>query len=166
MANIEGNLQPTTSSKFNFTLSMYAEFSITDNLAIQPEIMFSGQGFKFIDDDGTGFTGELKQKLNYTNVPLLLNFYFSESFFLQAGPYVGFLNSAKENVTGTLGIFGGPNTDEFKSLDNGMIIGAHIRSEKVTFGVRYLYGVINISEVGDANNRVLNIALGYRFIDN
>ena len=70
-ANVAGDDVGETSSKFNFTLGMFAEFLVSDQLGIQPEIVLSGQGYKFDQDDGSGNNIlEWKQKLGYINIPI------------------------------------------------------------------------------------------------
>ena len=55
IANVAGDDVEFNDSKFNFTAGLFAEFSISEQLAIQPELVFSGQGYKFSGDDGSGF---------------------------------------------------------------------------------------------------------------
>ena len=62
-----------------FHLGIYVESYIGKYISVQPEILYSQQGYKMIDEDGT-FT----QKLDYLNVPLMLKLYPIKSFFLEA----------------------------------------------------------------------------------
>lgn len=157
----------TTDSKFNFTIGLFAEFMLSDKLGIQPELIFSGQGFKFDEEDiiGSGLFIELKQKLTYVNVPVLVNYYVVENFYLQAGPYLGFLTNAEQNVSGSLGILGGDNKDSFESTDFGVSIGAGFKVEKFNLGFKYQLGMSEIQSASNMKNRVLNISLGYRFVE-
>lgn len=163
-SNVAGDGVINPDSKFNFTLGLFAEFMIADNLGLQPELVLSGQGYKFIDDDGTGTDFEWKQKLSYLNVPVLLNYYIVDNFYLQAGPYLGVLRGADLNISGSLGILGGNNKDGFESTDFGFIVGAGFKMDKTSIGFRYQLGASDIVPNSDIQNRVFNVALGYRFL--
>jgi len=165
-ANVAGDDIDQTDSKFNFTAGLFAEFMLTDKVGIQPELVFSGQGYKFNADDGFGFVIEWKQKLTYVNVPILINYYVADNFYLQAGPYLGFLTNAELNVSGSLGILGGDNKDAHQSTDFGMGIGAGFKVNKVNLGLRYQLGLSDIMPDTSIKNRVLNVAIGYRFVEN
>lgn len=163
-ANVGGDDVESTSSKFNFTLGLFAEFTLSDNMGLQPELILSGQGFKFNDDNGSGTNVEWKQKLSYVNVPILLNYYVADNFYLQGGPYIGFLTSAELNVSGSLGVLGGDNKDDYESTDFGFAIGAGLKMEKTNIGFRYQLGMADIQADNSVKNRVFNITFGYRFV--
>ncbi|MEP2772134.1 MAG: porin family protein [Fulvivirga sp.] len=176
MANINGDSFDETDSKFNLIFGLYGEFMLSDKLGFQPELIFSGQGAKFDQADGSGGTIEFKQKLSYVNIPLLANIYLADNFYLQAGPYVGFLTNAEANVSGSLGILGGDNKDSFKSTDFGAMFGLGVKAGKFDFGLRYQLGLANIAEdfddgsgntvEGDAKNGVIQFGAGFRFVNN
>src|SRR5678816_1846395 len=56
-----------------------------DHLVLQPEVLFSTQGAKL--DDGTT---EADYKISYVNVPIMLQWQFKGSFYIEAGPQAGF----------------------------------------------------------------------------
>jgi hypothetical protein len=165
IANVAGDDIVQSDSKFNFTAGLFAEFPLTEKIGIQPEFIFSGQGYKFMADDGAGLNVEWKQKLTYVNIPVLVNYYVAENFYLQAGPYLGFLTNAELNVSGTLGILGGDNQEDFQGTDFGVAIGAGFKVNKVNLGLRYQMGMSDIETDGSLKNRVLNVYLGYRFVE-
>lgn len=174
-ANVSGDdTFDQTDSKFNFTFGVFGEFKMADKFGIQPELIFSGQGFKYKADDGNGNTIEFKQKMSYVNVPVLGNYYLSDNFYLQGGPYLGFLTSAEVNVSGTLGLssqFGlgdGDNKDAYKSTDFGAMVGLGMTSGRIILGLRYQLGLANVSDVdgADAKHRVLQLNFGVKIGDN
>ena len=179
VANVAGDGIDQIDSKFNFTAGLFAEFMLSDKIGLQPELVLSGQGYKFIlDDDGAGLYVGLKQKLTYVNLPVLFNYYIADNFYLQAGPYLGILTNAEEDIIGSFGLFGGKNKDEFNSTDFGAIIGAGFKVNKITIGLKYQLGLSDIasvkyqlelsdiaSDTNVKNNRVVNISVGYRFVE-
>ena len=62
-------------------------------ISLQPEVLYSGEGVKLQDDDITG-----NFRFNYLNVPLMLQVN-AGGFFVETGPQVGFLLSAKGKLT-------------------------------------------------------------------
>ena len=63
------------------------QIPVAGRFSVNPEVVFSMQGCKF--DGGS-------DKLNYINIPVLAHFATNSGFFVEAGPQVGFLVSAKE----------------------------------------------------------------------
>lgn len=167
MANVSDVNVENQSFKYNLTLGFFTEFMLSDKIGLQPEIVFSGQGFKFTEDDGAGVFDERKQKISYMNVPVLLNYYLADNFYVQAGPYFGILTNAKIKIDGLLGglVGVGNNKDDFNNTDFGAAIGLGIKSGKFDVGLRYQQGISNIQPDFSIKNRVVNISLGYRFFE-
>lgn len=165
---------PSTSSVINLNIGAFAEIKLNKKLAFQPELLYSAQGakFDFLFDDGSGnfYDTENTFKLSYINIPLMFKYYPESKFFLEAGPQVGFLTSAKlkVNVVGY-----GSDTqdigDAFKSLDFGLNLGAGYNiSKHATINARYNLGLTNVGESAPGEeskvfNRVLSFSLGYIF---
>jgi len=162
-ANVGGDDVEETESKFNFTAGLFAEFMLSDKVGLQPELVSSGQGYKF-DDEDSGF--ELKQKLGYLNIPVLANIYIADNFYAQAGPYLGFLMSAESSISGSLGTTDTDNKDDFESTDFGAILGLGVKAGKFNFGARYQLGLADIAADASVKNRVFNIHAGFRFVNN
>ena len=80
-----------TAKLHGFHIGVYGESYFGKYFSIQPEIIYSQQGYKIIDENGT-----YTQKLDYINVPLMLKLYPVKSFFIEAGPQIGFSISHKE----------------------------------------------------------------------
>lgn len=104
------------------------------NFAIQPEAMISTQGAK-IDS----LPGVHDWKITYINVPVLLQYYFNKSFYLEAGPQVGFVTN-QDFADQTI-------RDFANDLDLSIAMGFGVRSKSgLGIGMRYNAGV---SKVGD-----------------
>ena len=86
------NFEDTDSfdSRIGFHIGALVEIPITDNFSIQPEIIYSTQGYKISETDFIDQT----TKLNYLNTPLIAKFYIAKDFSLQLGPQIGFLLNA------------------------------------------------------------------------
>lgn len=167
LANITGSDAGGSNMKAGFHVGAFVEIPIANKLIIQPEIHYSNQGAQ---QDGSfeGFNFDAKFQLNYINVPVMFKYAITEKFFLEGGPYVGFLTSAKVEVD-IAGI--GSNSEDvkelFKSTDFGLGIGMNYDFSDVIFAnVRYQVGLTQIGDSGegdDIKNSVIQIGLGFRF---
>ena len=90
----------SSDSKVGLNLGVLAHIhTYSKNWAIQPELFYSMEGAKNVDNSGVTYN------LNYLNVPVLLQYMFENGFRLEGGPQIGFLLSA--NTKG-----GGVTVDE------------------------------------------------------
>lgn len=135
-----------------FLGGVFGEFMIGDKFAIQPEVLYSGQGVK---SDG------MELKLDYINIPILAKYYVADSFSVELGPQIGFLISAKAE---------GVDVKEFfKTTDVSVDFGANYDITKnIMLGVRYDLGLLRLQENLDpgekeSKNSVFQIAVGYKF---
>lgn len=72
-----------------FNLGVMAEIKLSNKFSLQPELMYSGQGYDTnIDSEGI-------IALNYLNIPFIAKYYATERLSLEAGPQIGFLLSTK-----------------------------------------------------------------------
>lgn len=133
-----------------------AHVHLSKQWALQPEIVFSGQGGSFT-------TGSLTNKfaLNYINVPVLLQYMFDNGFRLQAGPQIGFLVSAK-NKSNSLEA---DLKNDYKSADVSFPIGlGYLFDSGLGIDGRWVPGISQINKTGDATtNNVFQLGLFYQF---
>lgn len=146
-------------SRLGFHGGLVAHIHLNPQWGIQPELLYSGQGF---EDN----TNNAEWKFNYLNIPVMIQYMFDNGFRLQAGPQVGFLLDGK--IEGDDGGADVDLTDDLKKVDAGLGLGLGYLSYS-GFGVegRYNLGLTNINETGtnDLKNRVFQISLFY-MLDN
>jgi len=129
-----------------------AHLHLSRQIAFQPEIQFSAQGGEINNTNND-------LKLNYINVPLMVQYMFDNGFRLEAGPQLGFMvNAEQEGVAGDIG-------DRFKKVDLGLGIGLNYLSYSgLGVGGRYNLGLSNINETTpDVMNRVFQASVFYMF---
>jgi hypothetical protein len=143
-----------TGQRHGFHVGVYGESFISDSFSIQPELMYSQQGYEIKDGGGT-FT----QKLNYINFPVMLKAYPSENFFLEAGPQIGLAISHKEEYDG---LFGGSREYDPNNFDWGINFGGGFKTNSgISLGVRYHLGLGDLYDEGKAQNRVWQFSVGF-----
>lgn len=143
-----------TGQRHGFHVGIYGESFISEGFSIQPELLFSQQGYEITNSSGT-FT----QKLNYINLPLMFKAYPVSNFFLEVGPQIGLAVTHKEEYDGFFSSSEEYNPDSF---DWGMNFGAGIKTNSgINFGVRYHLGLGDVYDSDRAQNRVWMFSLGF-----
>lgn len=160
------------SGRTSFNAGVVAELPVAMNFAIQPEIMYSGQGFKF---KNTG-SGDVSLDLDYINIPVLAKYYFLDGFYAVAGPQLGFNINSKIKNNADFGNVSGDsqrNLDDsnFKDLEFGINVGLGYKLPSGFFvDARYIIGLTDVYDNGnlpvnlDAKNAVFQASIGYMFL--
>lgn len=153
VANLSGDIIDTE-ALVGFHVGVFAEVELSENFIFQPELIYSSQGAKFSEGDIS-----MDFELNYINLPIMFKYGVADGFYLEAGPQIGFLTSAK--------VLGVDIKDEVESIDFGVNLGlSYDISEKFFGGARYNIGLSRISkdtEDESVKNSVLSFSVGYRF---
>jgi hypothetical protein len=139
-------------------LGIFSEIMISDKFSLQPELLYSGQGYS-----GSATPGFSRSKYDYINLPVLAKIYIAEKISIEAGPQIGFLVSAKEKTSDDkLSI---PNQ---KTVDFGLNLGlAYDLKNGVFFQTRYNLGLSNVNSDSNANaikytNSVIQLSVGIK----
>lgn len=144
----------TKGARTGYFIGGLAHIHLTPELALQPEVVYSAQGAKF--SSGT-------DKIDYINIPVLLQYMFQGGFRLQTGPQLGILASAKfENNSGTES----SRKNIVKSSDFGWSFGAgYLTPSGLGIDARYNLGISNIRKPNDfeEKNRVWQLGIFYQF---
>ncbi|RAJ13491.1 porin family protein [Olleya aquimaris] len=159
LAAVEYDGEGETGQRSGFHIGLYGESYFSDIASIQIELLYSQQGYEIKNDSGT-FT----QKLNYINLPLSLKIYPVSTFYLEAGPQIGYAISHKETYDANFNLF--DTSQEFtpNNFDYGVNFGAGFKTEGgVSFGARYHLGLGDIYDEGKPSNRVWQFSVGFDF---
>ncbi|MBT8259478.1 MAG: PorT family protein [Bacteroidia bacterium] len=168
LATITGDETDDLSSRFAFHAGGVVNFGISDKFSVQPEVLYSAQGFDFEGSD-FGFDGmDGTFKMDYINIPVLAQYEVADGFSLEAGPQIGFMVSAKAEVESVE-----VDVDEFfKSTDFSGVVGANYAlANGLNFDARYAFGLSDIWDIPEADdvsnkNGVFMFSIGYLFQGN
>jgi len=154
LSDFTGDEADEAKSKVGFNFGGFAEIPVADAFAVKPELVFSKQGAK------TEITSvDSKFKLSYINIPVLVKYNTSSGFFVETGPQVGFLVSAKVKADNVLVDV----KDQFKTTDFSWAFGLGYDIIEYDFGVnlRYNLGLVNIADGGnsDLKNSVFQLGV-------
>lgn len=164
LSNLVGADATAYQNLFGFQAGLFANIGITQMLAFQPELLYSQKGAKLPLPTG----GTYNQRFNYVDVPLAFHIN-ADGLFFEAGPQVGFLVAAKEQV-------GSTSTDiksRYNDIDFGYLAGlGYQRKAGLGVGLRYNGGFTNIRQsvtTGSttfqdrSRNSVFQLYLSYSF---
>ncbi|WP_121666650.1 porin family protein [Mesonia aquimarina] len=93
-SNFTGDDSWDSESRTSFNAGFVAEVPFGERFSIQPEVLYSGQGFdiKQIDQDNLFDNDEnIEYQLDYIQIPVLAKIYLIEGLNVHAGPQIGFL---------------------------------------------------------------------------
>jgi hypothetical protein len=138
--------------KAGFQIGLYLVGNLSEKLAVQPELVFSGFG-------ANGDDGDLK--MNYLSIPVLLRYNINEMINIHAGPQFGILMSAKGDDDDVKDLYNG--------ADIGLAIGLGLDFGKFNAGARYYQGMTNVASddftLGSdlkATNSAIQLVVGYK----
>ena len=150
----------------------------SEQICIQPEILYTMKGYKLNDFTTEGDTvTNYKWNANFIEIPVLVKYLiptqgnFKPNIFV--GPYLGILASLKEKAT----VNGTDSTVDrkdstVKKIDFGAVFGVGFdykvgTSGVLTFDARYELGLTNLEKnpIGSSKSKASNIAfmIGYAF---
>lgn len=143
-----------TETRNGFHVGFYAENRLSDVFAIQPELIYSQQGFT--ESNGAS---EREQKVDYLNLPVMLKVYVIPGLFVEAGPQIGLAINDKEEINGPF--FTSETERNPDSFDYGLGLGGGIKLfNGLMVGARYNIGLGELYEDVEFNNRVFQVYLG------
>ena len=138
-------------SKMKFGLVAGAEvgYMFSDKLGLTGGLLYTMQGCKFKEGDDS-------DKLEYLNVPVLVNYYVAPGFAIKAGAQAGFLMKAKSGDYDF--------KDACKKVDFSIPVGLSYEFSDFVIDARYNFGLTKIFDDADVKckNSVIMLTLGYK----
>ena len=133
----------------SYHAGLIAEIGIFERLSIQPELLYSTQGATY-----KNVAGDVKSKVGYVSIPLMVKIGLSKSINLELGPQASFLLSGKDDFVAK-----DPNTFDF-SVAGGL--GLKV-TKSIFISGRYGLGLTEVSKVAKTKNSVVQVSAGIMF---
>ena len=129
---------------------MIMEVKLFENLALQPELLYSTQGSEL-----KGLVDQIKNELGYISIPVLAKFYLtSNELSLELGPQASFLVSERNEVS----------SNDTNSFEFGLAGGLSYKITKSIFvSGRYVAGLTEAKKDADVKNSLIQFSVGYLF---
>lgn len=148
--------------QFGYNLGAFAELNFTSKWGIQPELLFNQTNYKTGNNFSSIYQGigisDVKGKMNYFSIPVLLSYKPIPLLSLQAGPQFGILLNNDESLVNN-------GKDAFKKGDVSLVLGAQLNILQLKVGARYIAGLSNINDLGNSEswkNTGFQIYAGFR----
>ncbi len=154
-------------SGFNFGGSM--DYYFSNSWSIKGKLIYDQKGWDngYIEDsDGFAYTTDFN--LNYLTIPVMANWHFGnkKNWYLEFGPYMGFLLNA-EDVR-----FGTDVTDGFNSNDFGLALGIGVKiplNDKLKLFFEYegqsgLKDIFKVNDYSAVTNSRSSFNVGLNFL--
>jgi len=165
---------------FGINIAGSADYYFSESWSLKAKVIYDQKGWNngFVnapivdpedyDPNVDGTLHESNVNLNYITIPLMANYHFAKkkNWYVNFGPYVGLLISAKETK------FGVDYTEIFNRTDFGIAAGIGVKipvSDKLKFFVEYEgnAGLNNINKYNNFKVRsskdALNVGINFRF---
>lgn len=144
---IKGGVNITDITHFNGDnrvsghVGLFLHKTLNARWCIQPEVLYSWQGQKF-----QTAAGERTLALNYVQIPVMVQYFPVKQVYLEAGPQLGILTSAKvKNDDSKTEV-----DDNYTRADVGINVGVGVAATRqLGFYARYMAGLTDISKNDD-----------------
>lgn len=147
------------SARTAFHLGLLAEIPISDRFSLQPEVLYSAQGYDVVRiEDGQ----DVERRFDYISVPVLAKLYLIDGFALEAGPQFSYL---VENELGRGDDDIELSDDYLNKFDFSVGLGASWKLSNFFVYGRYNVGLTEIYDIegADAKHGVIQLGVGLLF---
>lgn len=171
-------------SKFKFgpTVGIYVNIPVDKNFSIQPELLYSSQGFRTKEDfsfEGLTYESEGKFKTDYIALPVLAKYKMENGMTFEVGPQLSYFYLGKytrqvdiRNHQGIIQTISQrvdlkDDIDDFKDLDFSVVGGIGYDFKfGASINARYTYGITNFNKEDDikSRNHYFSLSLAIPFI--
>ncbi len=149
------------SARTGYHLGLLAEIPVSDRFSIQPEVLYSAQGFDLVRRENDN---DVEHQLDYINIPVMAKFYVFDGLALEAGPQFGFIVEEAIDFGSTEVEIYNDNRNDF---DLSLGLGASYKFNKLFLYGRYNAGMTDIYDSdgfeADAKNSVIQVGVGLLF---
>ncbi len=147
---------------FGYNVGAFAELNFPGAFGIQPEVLWNQTNYRTgndFHDVVPGGVDDVKGKLNYLSIPILLSFRPVKFISFQAGPQFGILLNQDKPLVDN-------GKDAFKKGDFSLVGGVQLNLANIVIGGRYVAGLTDINDVTDNSkwkNQGFQVYAGFRF---
>jgi hypothetical protein len=147
---------------YGYHLGGYVELKLNKTFSLQPELYYSSASLNKANTLDTIFTNvDLKKiKLDYINIPLILNIKPSKKISIQVGPRFGILSNTNLTVKSNA-------ENAFKSGDFSMLTGIQFNFSKIKVYGRYQIGLTDINDATSQDkwkSQSIHLGIGLKII--
>ena len=134
---------------------IFVNQTINTNWRLQPELLWSGQGQKYLDN-----AIERSIALDYLQIPVMIQYYPVSRLYFEAGPALGILLNAKDK--GNSSTSHRDMKDNFTAAELAVAVGLGVKAtDDVSLYGRYNFGLNDATrlDVNDFHNQFAQIGI-------
>ncbi|MGY6744939.1 MAG: porin family protein [Cecembia sp.] len=141
-------------SRIGFHLGAFYEYQLQEDLTIESGLYFSQKGYKSNTED-------IKENLNYIDIPLFVRYYIGDIFNVFAGPQGSLLVSRKYTLDGEIS----QTMEVLRRYEIAAVLGAGVDLPlDLNVQVSYDFGLVNLNYFDyTVRNRVFKLSVARRF---
>ncbi|MBY0369821.1 PorT family protein [bacterium] len=142
------NLNPpsgvSASNIAGFTGGIAVDVPMNENLSLRPEALFTQRGSTIVE----GGSGNVTARVNALDVPIFLRINFGEGIRANIFGGPNFTFNLSNSLVAEAGGNAGAVTFDPKTVDFGVAFGAGVDLGPVFVNLRYMLGLLNVSNTG------------------
>ena len=155
--------------KIGFYLGGFANFKLSEKLKLQPELLYSNQGYNFeyfLKDIRDNYYVKYRDTQSYIYLPIVLQYYFFNKMNVEVGMQAGYWISNREktvksSLPSEVGQTKTLDLNDSDRFDFGFNLGAgYDLNKNVRINARYSLSVIKINDF--FRNSVWSLGLEYK----
>ncbi|MBF01699.1 MAG: hypothetical protein CMP76_00220 [Flavobacterium sp.] len=155
----KGDFNEGADPRTSYYIGFFGEVPLIKKvLSLQPEIIYSRQGF---ENNYTTLLGEnytQEYRIDYINVPVLAKIHIGKVFSVEAGPQFGFKINEKIKSENSASI-----NNDVNSFDTALAGGVSFNIDNFLISARYTYSLKEVIKNTDSKNSVFQLGVGFRF---
>lgn len=154
--------------RFGFQGGLYLDLPLASNLSFMPQVLYSQKGGRFKATAGTA-NAEVKTRINYLDVPLLVGLKATPELTVVFGPQVSFLlsQSTDSYVNGAATTTSTSTDNMRKSLVGGNVGVSYSLNTNTSLNANYTFDFQSVSNdnanQGKTKNSGFGLGLAYSF---
>lgn len=151
-----------------FQVGAFLDFPMSSKISLAPEVLYAQKSAKYDATFGTT-TGEIKTKVGYIDVPVLIKFMPTPQFNVVIGPQASFVLNQKTttSVNGTVTATNEKTEDFNKSLVGGVVGAGYTINPNIGVNLRYTMDFQQAAKENTQQDKAkfsgFELSLGYSF---
>ena len=155
----KGDFNEGADPRTSYYLGFYGEIPLVRKvLSLQPEIIYSRQGFETNYSDLLGNNYKQEYRIDYINLPILAKIHIGKIFSVEAGPQFGFKINEKIKSENSATF-----NNDVTSFDTALAGGVSFNIDDFLISARYTYSVNEVIKNTDSKNSVFQLGIGFNF---
>lgn len=155
----KGKFEEGPDPRTSFHIGFLGEIPVVPNVfAIQPEVVYSRQGFETVVKPLIGSNYKVTYQIDYVNVPVLAKLYLGKLVSIEAGPQFGLKVSEKtesDNNSST--------EDNVNNFDTAIAAGVSFNFAGGAFITgRFTQSLNEVVKDSDSKNMVFQVGIGFK----